>query len=56
MKTIQPNLHSRIDVITLQERDTFEITKQYYVKLGYPTEIAEQYAYDHQFINRKGVK
>jgi len=42
-------------VLSREERIILERDTQYYLDLGYPTEIAEQYAWDHYSVNARGV-
>lgn len=54
-KTPKPNLFGRKLVLSLAERKTWEHDRDFYLKQGYPLDIAEQYAYDHYSINKKGL-
>ncbi len=42
--------------MTRQERNTFLEDQAYYLSLGYPQDIATNYAYDHYYINRKAAQ
>lgn len=52
-RTLSPNLHDRVTVLTIQERDTWILDRDYYLEQGYGMQDAEQRAWDHWSISRR---